>query len=290
MKRFIRKFMNYLKIERDASGHTVKNYGIDLREFSKFIKDKPIDKITHLTLRTWLAHLKEREYKRSTIARKLATLRSFFKFSVREGYINSNPAVSMSTPKQEKKLPIFLTVDEIIKLIEAPSKENKNGLRDRAILETLYSTGIRVAELVSLDINNVDFIGGIIKVAGKGKKERIIPIGDKALRTIRDYLNERKVSTQAQSKPLFLNTRNERLNPRSVRRIVDKYVKITSKKRGVSPHTFRHSFATHLLDRGADLRSVQELLGHASLSTTQIYTHISSERLKQVYNKAHPRA
>ena len=282
--------MNYLKIERDASGHTIKNYEIDLREFSKFIKDKPIDKITHLTLRTWLAHLKEREYKRSTIARKLATLRSFFKFSVREGYINSNPAVSLSTPKQEKKLPIFLTVDEIVKLIEAPAKENKNGLRDRAILETLYSTGIRVAELVSSDINNVDFIGGIIKVAGKGKKERIIPIGDKALRTIRDYLNERKVSTQAQSKPLFLNTRNERLNPRSVRRIVDKYIKITSKKRGVSPHTFRHSFATHLLDRGADLRSVQELLGHANLSTTQIYTHISSERLKQVYNKAHPRA
>jgi tyrosine recombinase XerC len=291
MKRFIRKFINYLDIEKNASIHTIKNYEIDLKSFSDFVKDKPLDKITHLTLRGYLAHLKKEGYKKSSIARKLASLRSFFKFAVREGYIDSNPALSLSTPKQEKKLPEFLSVNEIIKLIEAPNQKDKNGLRDRAILETLYSTGIRVGELVGLNIENVDFIGGVIKVAGKGRKERIVPIGDQALKAIREYLDKRKSASQGhQLKPLFFNVKNTRLNTRSVRRIVDKYIKRTSKKRGISPHTLRHSFATHLLDRGADLRSIQELLGHANLSTTQIYTHVSSERLKQVYNKSHPRA
>ena len=289
MKRFIKRFINYLEIEKDASLHTVKNYKIDLEEFSDYINDRPLGEITHIILRTWLANLRKKGYKKSTIARKLASLRSFFKFAVREGYIDTNPAVSLSTPKQEKKLPTFLTIDEVIKLIEAPHDEDKNGLRDKAILETLYSTGIRVGELVGLNVEDVDFIGGIIKVKGKGKKERIIPIGDKALKAIRNYLDRRKV-TSKQSRSLFLNTRGKRINPRSVYRIVDKYIKMISKKQGVSPHTLRHSFATHLLDRGADLRSVQELLGHANLSTTQIYTHISSRRLKEVYNKTHPRA
>ena len=289
MRRFIKRFINYLEIEKDASLHTVKNYKIDLEEFSDYINDRPLGEITHIILRTWLANLRKKGYKKSTIARKLASLRSFFKFAVREGYIDTNPAVSLSTPKQEKKLPTFLTIDEVIKLIEAPHDEDKNGLRDKAILETLYSTGIRVGELVSLNVEDVDFIGGIIKVKGKGKKERIIPIGDKALKAIRNYLDRRKVISK-QSRSLFLNTRGKRINPRSVCRIVDKYIKMVSKKQGVSPHTLRHSFATHLLDRGADLRSVQELLGHANLSTTQIYTHISSRRLKEVYNKTHPRA
>jgi len=289
MRRFIKRFINYLEIEKDASLHTVKNYKIDLEEFSDYINDRPLGEITHIILRTWLANLRKKGYKKSTIARKLASLRSFFKFAVREGYIDTNPAVSLSTPKQEKKLPTFLTVDEVIKLIEAPHDEDKNGLRDKAILETLYSTGIRVGELVGLNVEDVDFIGGIIKVKGKGKKERIIPIGDKALKAIRNYLDRRKV-TSKQSRSLFLNTRGKRINPRSVCRIVDKYIKMVSKKQGVSPHTLRHSFATHLLDRGADLRSVQELLGHANLSTTQIYTHISSKRLREVYNKYHPRA
>ncbi len=289
MRRFIKRFINYLEIEKDASLHTVKNYKIDLEEFSDYINDRPLGEITHIILRTWLANLRKKGYKKSTIARKLASLRSFFKFAVREGYIDTNPAVSLSTPKQEKKLPTFLTIDEVIKLIEAPHDEDKNGLRDKAILETLYSTGIRVGELVGLNVEDVDFIGGIIKVKGKGKKERIIPIGDKALKAIRNYLDRRKV-TSKQSRSLFLNTRGKRINPRSVYRIVDKYIKMISKKQGVSPHTLRHSFATHLLDRGADLRSVQELLGHANLSTTQIYTHISSRRLKEVYNKTHPRA
>ena len=290
MERFIKKFISYLEVEKDVSTHTIKNYSIDLKGFSGFIEDKPIDKITHLTLRTWLAYLKKKGYSRSTIARKLATLRSFFRFSVREGYLDSNPAVSLLTPKQEKKLPLFLTVNEIIKLLEAPSVSTEDGLRDGAILETLYSTGIRVGELVGLNLESVDFIGGVIKVQGKGKKERIVPIGDKALKRIRDYLDKKKDIFKESSRVLFLNKRKKRLNTRSVRRIVDKYVKITSLKRGISPHTLRHSFATHLLDRGADLRSVQELLGHANLSTTQIYTHVTAERLKEVYDKVHPRA
>jgi integrase/recombinase XerC len=290
MNRYIKRFINYLNIEKDASVHTIKNYKIDLRDFTEFTNDEPVNKITHLTLRSWLAHLKNKGYKRSTIARKLASLRSFFKFTVREGYIKTNPVANLATPKQEKKLPTFLSVEEVVKLIEAPSKGDKNGLRDRAILETLYSTGIRVGELAGLDIKNVDFIGGIIKVKGKGKKERIIPIGEKAVKAIRNYLDNRKASGRKQEQPLFLGTRGKRINTRSVRRIVDKYIKIVSKRKGISPHSLRHSFATHLLDRGADLRSVQELLGHANLSTTQIYTHISSERLKDVYKKSHPRA
>lgn len=290
MERYIKKFINYLKIEKDSSVHTLKSYKVDLRGFSNFIENKPIDEITHLTLRTWLAYLKKKEYARSTIARKLATLRSFFKFSIREGYLHSNPAISLSTPKQEKKLPVFLTIKEVIRLIEAPVLDTETGLRDRAIMETLYSTGIRVGELVGLNIENLDFIGGVMKVMGKGKKERIVPIGDKALQVIKKYLDKKKTLSKESERILFLNTKHKRLNPRSVRRIVNKYIKITSSKSGISPHTLRHSFATHLLDRGADLRSVQELLGHANLSSTQIYTHITPQRLKDVYNKTHPRA
>jgi integrase/recombinase XerC len=290
MKRYIIKFINYLEVEKDASNHTLLNYHKDLEEFASFIDSDDLKAITHLKLRTWLAYLKKKDYAKSTIARKLATLRSFFKFCVRENFIETNPAVSLATPKQEKKLPNFLTENEIIKLLEAPDKNTETGLRDRAILETLYSTGMRVGELVGLNTENVDFIGGVIKVRGKGKKERLVPVGESALKAIRQYLEKKVIPHGESSRVVFLNKRGRRINQRTIRRIVEKYIKVFSNKTGISPHTLRHSFATHLLDRGADLRSVQELLGHANLSTTQIYTHITAQRLKEVYSKAHPRA
>ena len=289
LQRYIKKFINYLEIEKDYSPHTLLNYQIDLKELSEFNKDRPLDKITHLSLRTWLAYLKQKGYAKSTVARKLACLRSFFKFAIREGYLKSNPAISLATPKQDKKLPVFLTVAEVKKLLESPPSNTKKGLRDRAIMETLYSTGMRVGELVNINSDSIDFIGGSVKVMGKGKKERLLPIGERALEAIKDYI-DKKDESESRERALFLNHRKKRINPRSVRRIIENYIKHISEKKGISPHTLRHSFATHLLDRGADLRSVQELLGHANLATTQIYTHITTERLKQAYNKSHPRA
>ena len=290
MIRFIDKFINYLKIEKNASAHTIVNYSSDLRDFAKFLGEVQIENINYLALRRYLAHLRQKNYSKKTTARKLASMRSFFKFLYREGYIKTDPARAVSTPRLDKKLPLFLDTGEVVKLIEAPSDKDLPGLRDRAILETLYSTGMRVSELVGLNIENIDFIGGVAKVYGKGRKERLTPIGDKALRAIRNYLDKRRAEKLKDRKAVFLNKNNGRLTDRSVRRVVGKYIKAVSLREGISPHTLRHSFATHLLDRGADLRSVQELLGHMNLSTTQIYTHITTKRLKEVYEKAHPRA
>lgn len=290
MIRYIDRFIDYLKIEKNASGHTIINYSADLRDFSKFLKDVSVEGVTYLILRRYLAHMRGLNYSKRTIARKLASLRSFFRFLYREGYIKTNPATSIVTPKLDRKLPVFLDIDEVVKLIESPSDRDLSGLRDRAILETLYSTGIRVSELVGLSMDDVDFIGGVIKVAGKGKKERLTPIGDKALRSIRSYINKIKERKKFGKEAVFLNKNGTRLTDRSIRRIVGKYIKIVSLREDISPHTLRHSFATHLLNRGADLRSVQELLGHANLSSTQIYTHVTTKRLKEVYEKAHPRA
>jgi len=290
MVRYIDKFIDYLKIEKNVSEYTLINYSVDLRDFSKFLGDIDIEVVDYLVLRRYLAQMKEKNYSKRTVARKLASLRSFFKFLYREGYIKTNPTLSIATPKLEKKLPLFLDTDEVVKLIEAPDKNDVLGLRDRAILETLYSTGIRVGELVRLNIEDIDFISGAVKVFGKGKKERLAPIGDKALCAIRDYLNKRKGRELMDKKVIFLNKNGTRLTDRSVRRVVKKYIKRVSLREDISPHTLRHSFATHLLNRGADLRSVQELLGHMNLSTTQIYTHVTTKRLKEVYDKSHPRA
>ena len=288
--RYIVKFLNYLKVEKNMSMHTVLNYSIDLRDISKFLGDSAeIEKIDYLALRKFLADLKLRNYSHRTIARKFACLRSFFKFLYREGYIKSNPISGLSTPKLERKLPVFLDESEVAKLLEAPPTDALAGLRDRAMLETLYSSGLRISELVGLNIDNIDFIGGVLKVLGKGRKERLVPIGDRALKCIRAYLEKRGVES-LDKKAVFLNKSNSRLTDRSVRRTLEKYIHITSLREDISPHTLRHSFATHLLNRGADLRSVQELLGHMNLSTTQIYTHVTAERMKAVYNKAHPRA
>jgi len=289
MDRYISKFLTYLEIEKNASTHTLLNYHIDLKQVRNFLSGKDVQQVDRLDIRKYLALLKGRNLRKRTVARKLSTFRSFFRFLLREGYVKSDPVAGISSPKLEKRLPVFLDVDKLTKFVEAPELNHARGLRDRAILETLYSTGMRVGELVGLNIGRVDFIGGMVKVYGKGKKERLIPIGDRALRTIRDYLSRvttKKKDTQA----LFLGRSNKRLTDEGVRKVVNKYIQRVSLKEKVSPHTLRHSFATHLLDKGADLRSVQELLGHASLSTTQIYTHITTEHLKSVYNKAHPRA
>ena len=289
MRRYIDKFINYLKIEKNASNHTIINYTIDLKAFSLFLGDADINSVDHLALRRFLAELRGKNYSKRTIARKLASLRSFFKFLYREGHIKSNPITAISSPKLDKKLPKFLDVGKVKTLIEYADVKTSSGLRDRAILETLYSCGIRVSELVGLDMDDVDLISGVIKVLGKGRKERMVPIGDMAVGSIRKYAKERSGCAK-EKKAVFLNSRGGRLTGGNVRRIIDKYIHACSIEENISPHSLRHSFATHLLDKGADLRSVQELLGHMNLSTTQIYTHVTMERLKKVYDKAHPRA
>ena len=288
MDRYIEKFIRYLQIEKNYSRHTILNYKLDLEHFKNFLGELSLEKVDYLILRKYLAALKEKNLKSRSVSRRLSALRTFFKFLIREGLLKNNPVASLSSPKQDKPLPLFLTEEEVTKLIEAAQPKDERGLRDRAVMETLYSTGIRVSELVGLNIEDIDFIGGVAKVMGKGKKERIVPIGDIALSTIRAYLERRKKHIEAQA--LFLNKSGRRITDRGVRNIIDKYIRMASIKQGVSPHTLRHSFATHLLDRGADLRSVQELLGHVNLSTTQIYTHLTTEKLKKVYDKAHPRA
>lgn len=290
MDRYIDKFKNYLAVEKNYSAHTIKNYLADLKEFSRFLSGRDIINVDYLTVRKFLAHLREKRIAKRSVARKLSSLRTFFRFLQRDGYIKTSPVANIYTPKLDKKLPIFLDEKSVLKLITAPDKKTFQGARDGAILETLYSTGIRVSELVGIDISDVDSISGVIKVLGKGRKERLAPVGDKAVSAIREYLQYRNRKKWGDRKPLFLNKSGKRLTDRSIRRIVNKYIKDMSMKERISPHTLRHSFATHLLNRGADLRSVQELLGHKNLSTTQIYTHVTTERLKSVYDKAHPRA
>lgn len=294
MQRYIDKFIRYLEIERNYSVNTLLNYRLDLEEFNNFLRrlspDKAapleVEKIDYLTLRRYLAILKEKNIKARSIARKISCLKTFFKFLLREGLLKENPAVLVSVPKIDKHLPIFLSEEDMVRLIEAPCGDNNLSLRDRAIFETLYSTGMRISELTALDIDSVDYISGVAKVLGKGKKERLVPVGERAIEAIRAYLDKRN----SDAKALFLNGRGARISARGIRFVLNKYISVLSQKQHISPHTFRHSFATHLLNRGADLRSVQELLGHANLSTTQIYTHLTTDRLKAIYDKAHSRA
>jgi len=289
----VRKFLAYLDAGRGASPHTLRNYGVDLREFQAFLSGKEPAEVDPLVIRSFLAHLKSRGHSRATLSRKLAALRSFFKYLVRENRIPSNPILGISSPKKEKKLPRFLDLTEVTHLLEAPSEKNWEGKRDRSILETLYSSGVRVSELVGLSQGDADLLSGLLKIRGKGKKERMVPIGEKALDAVRNYLGsipQRFCKTGDGNQALFLNRFGSRLTDRSVRRLIVKYARQISLKQGISPHTLRHTFATHLLDRGADLRSVQELLGHANLSTTQIYTHVTTRRLQEAYVAAHPRA
>jgi integrase/recombinase XerC len=305
MKALIAKFLEHLRVETNASVHTLRSYAADLEQFRSFLLsrdscldekngDVSVEKIDHLAIRAYLTHL-YRGHKKSSLARKLAAQRSFFRYLVAEGFLAQNPAEIVATPKQEKPLPTFLPVDEVFSLLETPDRSTTWGVRDRAILETLYSCGIRVSELTGLSEGDVDDSLGILKVYGKGQKERIVPIGEKALAAIREYLPQRdrilgRLGHKGRGSPLFINGRGGRLTSRSVARILDKYILKCGLLRKVSPHALRHSFATHLLDAGADLRAIQELLGHVSLSTTQRYTHVSVDRLMEVYDRAHPRA
>lgn len=291
MESYADRFLNFLEAEKNASPHTIKNYRSDLREFFEFLGDGgSLRDINYLAIRKFLAFLKEKEDLKSTMSRKLACLKSFFKYLTREQLVEANPASSIVTPKRDKKLPSFLEINETERLIEATRGEAWEMKRDCAILETLYSSGIRVSELVGLDIHDVDLLSGLLKVRGKGKKERIVPVGSCADRAIKDYRDSLPNGLDHKTTPMFINRSGTRLTDRSVRRIILKYARKAELQKKVSPHTLRHSFATHLLDRGADLRSVQELLGHEHLSTTQIYTHVTAKRLREVYNQAHPRA
>jgi len=241
----------------------------------------------------FLTFLRTQEYSKSTTARKLATLRSFFKFCLKRGYVKSNPLSTIRTPKQDKRLPKYLEEHEIRKLMDTPDVSNTLGCRDRAMLETMYSTGVRVSELVDLNLADIDFVGEALHIRGKGKKERITPISPTALAWIKRYTELRRADPRSEAfnqEAVFVNKHGQRLSTRSVRRKLDKYLMICGLDPSISPHTLRHSFATHMLNRGADLRAVQELLGHQSLSTTQIYTHVTAARMKQAYDQAHPRA
>lgn len=290
MQAHVRKFAQYLSVEKNFSPHTLKGYSADLNEFSSFLGDKEPGTISHLDIRRFLAELKQRNLSKRTMVRKLAAIRSFFKFLFKEKKIKTDPAGSIFTPKLDKDLPEFLDPEKTVRLVTAPTSAEPSGLRDRAILEVLYSTGIRVSELVGLDRDDVDLIAGAVKVRGKGKKERIALLGKESQTALRGYYDERRADGREAVAAVFLNKRGARLSDRSVRRLVDKYVKKCSIEQKISPHSIRHSFATHLLNNGADLRSVQELLGHKNLSTTQIYTHLGSQRIKEIYTKAHPRA
>ncbi|MCM8831029.1 MAG: tyrosine recombinase XerC [Candidatus Omnitrophica bacterium] len=291
---YIDKFLNYLAIEKNYSSHTIFNYKIDLKEFEEFLnanhtQDGTLDirNIDYFMLRKFLSFLSVKNLSKRTLSRKISTLKSFFKFMVREGEIKNNPATPLMYPRLEKPLPKFLTEDEIKKILDMPINSKKvEDYRDKAILEFLYSTGARVSEMVALKISDIDLISGVAKVMGKGKKERLLPLGEPAIQSIKKYLDAR-----IDKSPFFLVNRHGRpLTDRGVRFIIDKYIKKAAISLKVSPHIFRHSFATHLLNRGADLRSVQELLGHNSISTTQVYTHLTIDNLKKVYEKSHPRA
>jgi integrase/recombinase XerC len=302
MEKLIEQFLEHLRYERNVSAHTLRNYESDLEQFTHFLapdrktKLPDVSEIDHLTIREWMASLHADQKKKSSIARKLAALRTFFQFLVREGVLELNPAKLVSTPKLEKKLPNHLSIEEAIRFIESPDLDTDLGKRDRAMLELMYATGVRVAELTTLNVADVDFQNQLIRVTGKRRKQRIVPFGDPAGEAIRNYLGVREkflfnapVSKRDED-ALFLNYQGTRITTRSVGRMVEKYIRICAGMHNISPHALRHSFATHLLDSGADLRDIQELLGHARLSTTQIYTHVSMEKLIEVYDKAHPKA
>ncbi len=282
----IDKFLKYLEIERAASSHTLRAYRKDLEEFFRFVNVKPED-VELADVRGFIAEQIKSGLNKTTVSRRLASVRSFFKFLYREGYKKSNPAKLVSNPKIPKLLPRFLSVDDTFSLVEKPEGTGFISARDRAILELLYSSGLRVSELSGLNVDDINTKEGLLKVKGKGRKERIVPVGSKALDAIKSYMVER-IPLKGKDKALFLNRTGTRLTDRGVRRIVVKYARLIGIGGQIGPHALRHTFATHLLHGGADLRVIQELLGHSSLSTTQKYTHLDVTHLIDVYDKAHP--
>ena len=294
-------FILYLQLQKNASPNTVESYQKDLFDgidfFSAALNKRdsdlvPID-VNHNLMRRYMAQMQQKGLARNTIARRLAAWRSFYKYLCREDYLEQNHLVGVATPKGDKKLPLFLIPDQLKLLLEAPDCSTPLGQRDAALLEILYAAGIRVSEVVYLDLDDLDLSNGMLKVLGKGSKERLVPFGSYAVDAVELYIKDgrqkliKDVAVSGQA--VFLNKFGNRLSDRGIRKIIDKYIEVGLKS-GISPHTFRHTFATHLLDNGADLRSVQELLGHARLSTTQIYTHVSVKKLKDVHKKYHPRS
>ncbi|MCO6458978.1 MAG: tyrosine recombinase XerC [Pirellulaceae bacterium] len=293
----IARFLRYLDVERNASPLTIKSYREDMISLAEYLETifgrlpRPSE-LSPADLRKYVSALHEAGYAKSSVSRRLASLRSFYRFAQREGLVDGNPAKPLRNPRRDRKLPHFLTTDEIGQLLQAPSPRGL-GLRDRAILETMYSAGLRVSELVGINQGDLDLEAGLVRIRGKGRKERLAPLGSFALAALRRWLARRLVARQEPAgleSPVFVNRFGRRLTTRSVARMLEKYLKQTSLDLRTTPHTLRHSFATHLLDRGADIRSVQELLGHRSLVTTQIYTHVSTAGLREAYEKAHPRA
>jgi integrase/recombinase XerC len=296
MNRAIRAFLDDLKNRRGLSPNTIFGYESDLVQFQVFLEEelgssKP-SSVDVLAIRSFLAHLHGQGLARASIARKLAALRTFFRFLLREGTIEKNPARLVSTPRLDRKLPLRIEEGEVESLLEAPDTATPLGRRDRAMLELLYGAGLRVGELVALDLSTCDLESRLVRVWGKGGKERIVPFGEPAEEALRSYLPDRRalVALGEGTDALFLNHRGGRITARSVRRLMEGYLKLTALRSGLSPHSLRHAFATHLLEHGCDLRAIQELLGHQSLSTTQKYTQLSTKRLLEVYEKSHPKA
>ncbi len=292
MRKHIFDFLTYLKTQRNVSQHTERGYLSDLEQLSDFLGDADFSSVDHQTLRRFIAHLMNLGMTKSSIARKLSAIRTFFKYLNREGILTSNPARLVMTPRREKRLPAVLTADDAQRLMEAPGKKRSEDrdtqLRDRAVLETLYSTGIRASELTGMNREDIYRHDQLIRVRGKGRKERVVAVGRKALEAIDAYLDGKSGSVEP--KAVFTGPSGKRLTARTVQRILENYRKQLGLQQKASPHTLRHSFATHMLESGADLRAIQELLGHASLSTTQRYTHLNLDSLMETYDKAHPRA
>ena len=294
MRKELDEFLEYLRHGRNASPHTISGYRIDLEQLRDFLAGRkiPVQDVDPVVLRGFLHELAASRLAKSSLARKLAALRSFFQYGVKQGWWNDNPAKVISTPKLDHPVPEFLSEEEMEQFLVRPDSGSVLGLRDRAILELFYASGIRLGELVGIDLADLSLEERMLRVRGKGKKERLVPFGSKAVTGLEAYLQVRPTLLQGNfgEPAVFLNYRGTRISPRSVERLVDKYVRLTLLRRGVSPHALRHSFASHLLGRGADLRVIQELLGHESLATTQKYTHLNVKQLLQVYRKSHPRA
>lgn len=292
--RELEEFIAYLKHEKNASPHTITSYRRDILQLAQYLENRKLSLrgIDNIVLRGFLAALFDKGEKKSTVGRKLAAIRSFFQFCVRKRWMDDNPAKVVATPKQDKPVPSFLSEEEMQEFLDLPQTAKPLDKRDKAMMELLYATGIRVSELVGIDLEDVKFTERLIRIKGKGKKERLVPFGRMAEESLRSYLRVRPLINkgQVEEAPLFLNYRGRKLSPRSVERTVDKYIRRSAVRRKISPHSLRHSFASHLLSRGADLRVIQELLGHESLATTQKYTHLDLKHLLEVYRKSHPRS
>lgn len=297
----IQAFLSYLRGQQHASEHTLKNYFVDLKQFSEFLKKRhaalsfttgtDLQQIDKNILRSFLNEL-FKNHSATSVARKLSTLRSFFEFGLRKKWVQANPAKMISSPKIPKRVPRFLTVDEVFALLKTPTGEGALELRDKAILELFYSSGLRLSELIALKMDQLDLEQGVVRVLGKGKKERLVPVGKEAIAGLRNYFNNRSqlLNGKLDSRFIFLNKLGDGISARAVERLLDKYLKRSGIQKKVTPHVLRHTFATHLLNAGADMRGIQELLGHASLSTTQRYTHVALDKLMEIYDKTHPKA